>query len=260
MAATTRSLSTRTMPVPGNEVVVVEQFLSVLPGGGYRAAVAHRARMESSMYLYSTSVRLGSANPGKVMEWALGLTRKINEISEVPTALWTTVMSPAMGSLAWTAVVKDLAVIEATETKLAADPGYIDLVNQGLALASSADPVDQMVMRLVHGDRDAGRIDAHYASTVMANLAPGNLVAGIELGVDLAQRAKKITGCPTSFAVAVTGGYGAVMWVSLAETIQQLQAASEALDSDADFAKVLDKEAGKAYLPGATQAITRKVA
>jgi hypothetical protein len=34
-------------------------------------------------------------------------------------------MSPAMGSLAWTSVVSDFAVIEDTETKLAADPGYL---------------------------------------------------------------------------------------------------------------------------------------
>jgi hypothetical protein len=210
-------------------------------------------------YLYSTAVRPGVANPIKVMEWAMSLTQKINEISEVPTSLWTSVMSPGMGSLAWTAVVSDLAIIEATETKLAADPGYGALVDQGLALISS-DPVDQMLMQLAHGDRDATQIDAHYALTVRANLAPGAMAAGVELGVDLAQRVKKITGRPTSFAVAVTGDYGAVMWVSLAETIQQVQAANEALHSDADFAKAVDQEAAKTYLPGATQTVSRKVA
>lgn len=210
------------------------------------------------MYLYSTSVRPGMANPVKVMEWALSMTEKINQISAVPSALWTSVMSPAMGTLAWTSVVSDLAIIEATEAKLAADPGYMALVDEATALLST-DPADQMLMRLVHGDRDAASIDAHYASTVRATLAPGSMGAGIELGVDLAQRVKKITGRPTSFAVSVTGDYGAVMWVSLAETIEQLQAANEALDSDAEFSKAVDNEAGKAYLPGATQTISRKV-
>ena len=83
---------------------------------------------------------------------------------------------------------------------------------------------------------------------------------GIELGVEIAQQAKQITGRPTSFAVSVTGAYGDVMWVSLAETIQQLQAANEALNSNEEFSKGLDKEAAKAYLPGATQTISRKVA
>jgi hypothetical protein len=211
------------------------------------------------MYLYSTAVRSGIANPVKVMDWALRMTQKINQISEVPTALWTSVMSPAVGSLAWTAVVSDLAVIEDTETKLAADPGYMALVDEATALMST-DPADQMLMQLVHGDRDAASIDAHYASTVRATVAPGSMRTGIELGVDLAQKVKQITRLPTSFAVGVTGDYGAVMWVSLAETIQQVQAANEALNADEDFSKAVDKDAAKAYLPGATQTITRKVA
>jgi hypothetical protein len=116
------------------------------------------------------------------------------------------------------------------------------------------------LMQLVHGDRDAASIDAHYATTVRATVAPGSMRTGIELGVDLAQKVKQITGLPTSFAVGVTGDYGAVMWVSLAETIQQVQAANEALNANEDFSKAVDKDAGKAYLPGATQTISRKVA
>ena len=78
--------------------------------------------------------------------------------------------------------------------------------------------------------------------------------------MDLAQRVKQITGRPTSFAAGVTGDYGGVMWVSLAETLQQVQAANEALNTDEDFSKALDKDAAKVYLPGAEQTITRKVA
>jgi hypothetical protein len=211
------------------------------------------------MYLYSTSVRSGLVDPAKVMQWAVSLTQKINQISEVPTVLWTSAMSPGMGTFAFTAVVRDFAQIEATETKLAADPGYATLVQEGIGLLS-ADPVDQLLMQLVHGDRDAASIDAQYAQTVRATVAPGVMEKGIELGVDLAQRVKKITGRPTSFAVGITGDYGSVMWVSLAENIQQLQAATEALNADRDFARAVDHEASKAYLPGAVQTVTRKVA
>jgi hypothetical protein len=211
------------------------------------------------MYLYSTSARSGVASPVKVMEWALNMTEKINQISEVRTSLWTSAMSPAMGTMAWTSVVSDLAIIEDTEAKLAADPGYTDLVGQATALLST-DTADQTLMQLVHADPDAAAIDARYASTTRATLAPGSMVAGIDLGVELAQMVKKITGRPTSFAVSVTGDYGAVMWVSMAETIQELQASIEALNSNADFGKAVDNKAGKAYLPGATETISRKVA
>jgi hypothetical protein len=211
------------------------------------------------MYLYSTSVRSGVANPAHVMEWAIRMTEKINQIGEVPSALWTAAMSPAMGTLAWTAVVSDLAIIEETEAKLGTDPGYLALVEEAMPLLS-ADAADQRLMQLVHSDPNVARGDVRYASTVRATLSPGSARRGIDLGVEIAQKAKQITGRPTSFAVSVTGAYGDVMWVSLAETIQQLQAADEALNADEEFSKRLDEEAATAYLPGATQTISRKVA
>ena len=60
--------------------------------------------------------------------------------------------------------------------------------------------------------------------------------------------------------MGVTGDYGAIMWISLAETIQQLQAANEALNSDEGFIKTVDEKASKRYLPAATQVISRKIA
>jgi hypothetical protein len=212
------------------------------------------------MYLYSTALRPGTANPIKVMDWAMRMTEKINQIGEVPSTLWTATMSPGLGSLAWTSVVPDLSIIEDTETKFAADPAYVALTDEASSLLSGSAPADQQLMQLVHADADAAHINVQYASTVRGVLAPGAARAGIELGVELAKRAKEITGRPTSFAVGVTGDYGAVMWVSLAETIQQVQAANEALDAHEDFAKLLDKEASKTYLPGATQTISRKLA
>jgi len=210
------------------------------------------------MYLYSTSVRPGAASPVKVMDWAIKMTEKVNQIGEVPTSLWTSAMSPSMGTLAWTSVVSDLAVVEATETKLAADSGYLALVEEASGFMSG-EAADQRLMQLLHADPDAANMNAHYASTVRATVAPGAMRAGIEAGIELAQQARKVTGRPTSFAVGVTGDYGEVMWVSLSETVQQLQAANEALNANEDFAKAVDKEAGKLYLPGATQTISRKI-
>jgi hypothetical protein len=126
------------------------------------------------------------------------------------------------------------------------------------ALLASELP-DQMVMQLVHGDRDAAKIDARYAMSNMAALAAGSMQAGIEFGIELAQRGKKITGLPTSFAVSVTGDSGTVSWTALAETMQQLEAGNKALRADKEFAKMIDKEAGKMFQPGGLATITRKI-
>ena len=144
------------------------------------------------MYLYSTALRPGSANPIKVMDWALRMTEKINQIGEISSTLWTATMSPGLGTLAWTSVVPDLSIIEDTETKFAADPAYVALIDEasGLSLSEAA---DQQLMQLVHADTDAAHINVQYATTVRGVLAPGAARAGIELGVELAKRAKEIT-------------------------------------------------------------------
>ena len=70
----------------------------------------------------------------------------------------------------------------------------------------------------------------------------------------------KITGCPTSFCLSMTGAYGAVEWISVYRSIEQLQRGQETLGADAEFAQYLDKELSKTYLPGAIQTAWRKVA
>ena len=116
-------------------------------------------------------------------------------------------------------------------------------------------------MRFVHADPDGASATPQFASVVQAVLAPGHTVTGIELGVEIAQRAKAITGRPTSFGASVTGTYGGVGWISLYDSMDQVQQANEALAADADFAALLDAKASAAYLAGAsTQTLHRKIA
>lgn len=210
-------------------------------------------------YLFTRSARLAPGNVPAAMAWAVQMTEKVNAIAETRVSLWSTVMSPELGRLIWSTIVDDLAVLTATDEKLMADGGYHDLAAQGAEFSSDAGIEDGLV-RFVHADPD-GVATARYATLVRAVLAPGASVKGIELGVRLAQQAKAITGRPTSFGASQTGVYGEVGWIALYDSIEQVQAASEALAADAGFAKTLDEEASKAYLAGhSTQTISRKIA
>ncbi len=203
------------------------------------------------MYLFSRNVRLGAGNPEKQLAWALKMTEKVNQISEVPVSLWTTVFSPGSGRLVWSAMIEDLVTLETTMNKLVADSGYVSLVEEGAAHASG-DPIDDGLLQIVFADPKAAEIDRQYALVVRATLAPGGMVKGIELGVETAQLASKITGSPTSFATAMTGGYGTVAWLSLYASIADLQHAGDAIAADTSFNQKVDKELSKVYLPGVT--------
>ena len=210
------------------------------------------------MYLFSRAVRLGSGNPEKQLAWALKITEKVNQISEVPVSLWTTVFSPSTNRLAWTAIIEDLVTLETAENKLIADSGYLSLVEEGAAHASG-DPVDDGLLQFVFADPKATEIEAQYAFTVQATVAPGCMVRGMELGVETAQRVGQITGAPSSFAIAATGPYGAVEFISVYTSIEELQRGQETIAADAGFNQNVDKELSKVYLPGAVQTAFRRI-
>jgi hypothetical protein len=211
------------------------------------------------MYLFTRNVRLGAGNPEKQMGWALKITEKVNQLAATPVSLWTTVLSPESGRLVWSSIIEDLAQIETTMDKLIADPGYVSLVEEGGAHAAG-DPVDDRLLQFVFVDPKAADFESQYAGVVQATAAPGGLVKGTELGVETAQLAGKITGCPTSFASGVTGAYGGVEWITLYSSIAEVQRAGDALAADPSFAQKVDKELSKVYLPGAaTQTLLRRI-
>lgn len=212
------------------------------------------------MYLFTRTVRLAPGNLDQAMAWSVRITEKVNQLSETPVALWSTVLSPRVGTLAWTTVVEDLKTLETGEGKLMADGGYLDLVNQG-ATFSSGDTIDDTVIQLVATEIDTTGTPRPYASVVRSVLAPGAMASGIELGVEIAQQVKKTTGCPCSFGVTATGPYGGVVWITGYDSIEQLQRAEEAITADAGFIGLIDQKASKAYAPGtAEQAIYRRIA
>ena len=84
-------------------------------------------------------------------------------------------------------------------------------------------------MQVVHADAiDVDRQPA-YVAEVAATVTSGNGVRGIELGVEIAQTARTLTGSPTSFSIATTGAYGAVAWHTAFDSITDLQRGQEAL-------------------------------
>jgi hypothetical protein len=210
------------------------------------------------MYLFTRSLRLGQGHLREAMGWSANVTDKVNQITELDVSLWTSAYSPGLGTLVWTSMVESLAVLETSEAKLMADDGYLSVVEEG-AKFDSGQAIDDNLLQLVFADPDGANTQPQYATVVQAVLALGSMTRGIELGVEIAQRVKKTTGRPTSFGVTATGTYGGVEWISVHDSIEQLQAAEEALSADTVFAKLLDAEASKAYQPGATQMVYRRI-
>ncbi len=205
------------------------------------------------MYLFYRSARMGAGDIREQMSWATKVTEKVNQISETPVTLWTSVFSPGQGTLVWTTMVEHLHTLESNFDKLLADEGYLDLVAQAAKWESSS-PIDDGLIQYLTTPEEREQPPA-YSTVVTATLAPGSFTHGVEVGLEIAQRAQKITGIPVQFAIATTGAYGEIGWLAGYDSIEQLEQGQQALNGDPTFAAYLDAEAKNSYLPGSAKQI-----
>jgi hypothetical protein len=211
------------------------------------------------MYLFSRTARLRPGDTRESMAWALAITEKVNQITSLDVGLWTTVLSPGVGTLSWSAVVENLTQLEDAEAKLMVDDGYLDLLDQG-ARFSSGEAVNDVVGQIVSGELDPSRQPTH-AAVVGAELAPGGFAKGIEAGIEIAARAAKLSGLPTVFMVASTGTYGGVAWLTTASSLEALERGEQATNGDPEFIRYIDEVASKVYqAQGTTQTLFRRIA
>lgn len=210
------------------------------------------------MYLFTRTGRLGRGTSVRAStEWALTITEKVNQIVSIDVSLWTTILSPAQGTLVWSSMVPDLQSLEDADAKLMVDDTFVSLLDQGTQLLENG--VDDAVAQLVSGDVDP-ELNPQYVAVVRSELTTGGFAKGIEAGIEIAQRATTISGLPTSFFVSSTGKYGGVSWVSPAQSLGQLEAADARINADAGFLAYLDQVAPAAFVPGiTTQAIYRRI-
>jgi hypothetical protein len=185
------------------------------------------------------------------------MTEKVNQISETKVSLWTTFMSPGVNTLFWTTFAEELATLEGMNDKLMTDSGYLMLLEQG-ARYVSGDPINDVLMQVVHADEIDVNKQPAYIAEVAAAVTSGNGVRGIELGIEIAVAAKKLTKAPVSFSVASTGAYGAVAWHTGFDSITDVQRGQEAL-MDPAFLQLIDTKAKDVYQPAATQTIYRRL-
>jgi hypothetical protein len=212
------------------------------------------------MYLFSRRARLAPGNTREAMTWATAITEKVNQITGLNVGLYALTFSPEVGTLSWSTFVPDLPTLEAANDKLLVDDAYVSMVDAGAKFALGG--ADDTLLQIAYGEPDPTR-QIEYATTVQAVCANGSVTRGIELGIEIAQRAEKIVGTPVLFATAATGSYGAVGWLSGYGDADALERSQQALAADAKFGEFIDKNVRGVYAdePSETrQLIYRRIA
>lgn len=209
------------------------------------------------MHVFSRTITMAPGDVRKQMEWAVRITEKVNQISEIPIRLWSVVMSGDAGQLGWGLSVPTLSSLETLDDKLMADSGYLDLVTEGATYIKSG-PTD-MLVQLLHMDPAINVDHTQYIQTATAVASPGELAAAVEVGTEIAQRASAVSGCPGTFGVHALGTMGAVQWSTYFESIEQYERATEAVNADAAFQQLTNRRTEGLFIGTATLALVRKI-
>ncbi len=202
------------------------------------------------MYLFSRQGRISGGHTREALEWAVGITELANQITGLGVSLYSQVYSPAFGTMVWSCFVPDLATLEAGGDKLLADDAFVAADDKGASLTDGG--YDDALFQVLYGEPDPNRPE--YVTAVRAVCRNGKLARGLEIGVEAAQRAEKLTGTRGMFLMETTGDYGAVEWVQGHTDVKAMEAAQAALATDPSWLAYIDKEVADCYVeaPGAT--------
>jgi hypothetical protein len=202
------------------------------------------------MYLFT---RAGRFMPGQIRETAefvRAVTEKVRQETGLEVHVWTSTMSPELGTTMWATFVEDLGRIE-----LMVSDSFLDLVEKGNRLL--AGPLTDRLAQVVHGEPPSGP-PANYLSVAQATAANGQVQAALAGGVEIAEAATRITGAPTVFVVDTTGPFGGCRWGTRFADIGELQRAEAALMADDSWLELIDR-VGPAYMQDAHQSIYRRI-
>jgi hypothetical protein len=190
------------------------------------------------MYLFSRRGRVTAGAVNDALAWAAQFPGLVKNVSGLDVELWSQVLSPEVGTLAWTTFVPDIATLETAMDKLQADPTYVAEGDRGLQFMPGG--IDDNLAVLVHGDLDPER-RLEYVMVTEGRLASGRMGKGISTAVEISTKVQEITGIPASVFTSTTGAIDEVAWMVGYTNVAEMDTATAAIAGDPSFTKFIDE-------------------
>jgi hypothetical protein len=205
-----------------------------------------------AMYLFTRRRTIQSGKATEAIGWSIETAVKAAQIAGVAVTPWTSMWGEDVGTVVWSAFVDDLAALEQAGDKLTIDGAFNQRIAEAEPMFST--PVVDSLAQIIHGQPAAEA--PQYVSVVEARIAPGHFSDGLATAIEIAEAAERIGGRPTGVALATTGPYGGIAWMTGFPDIQALEAGEAAVSSDPSFVALVDR-AGTCYQTDTQQAIYR---
>ncbi len=214
-----------------------------------------RERGVTNMYVFQRQLRvMGGAN---AIGWAMEITHRVQEVTEMPVALWLGQVGFPNGTIAWSAPVDGMGQLGEMNDKIQADETLSKLVvDHGRDYVVDVMP-DRLSM-VIHGEVTGSAPVGSYIGGVVANAAPGKWVAAGEWAPKIASMYTEITDKPVVVTTTTAGNMGEFSWYVRHEDGASIDAAVTATMTHEGYNAELDKS-GDLFQPGATWAYARRI-
>jgi len=208
------------------------------------------------MYLFQRQLRLmGGAS---AIGWAMEVTSRVQEIGEMPVALWVGAAGVPTGTIMWSAPVDGMAAVASMNDRLDADDHLKKLVvDHGRDFVVEVMP-DRLSM-VIHGEITGEAPIGSYVGGVTANAAPGQWGAAGAWAPKIADMYTEITGRPVVVTTTTAGSMGEFSWYARHEDAASIDAATAATFGSEEYGAELDRSGGL-FQPGAAWVFARRIA
>lgn len=209
------------------------------------------------MHLFTRTRQIDVLQEPEGFALATEMAHVASTVMGLEVIAWASVYGLPLGTVVYSARVESQTAVAAGLAKLSADAAYQRLIEEGgrrLYVGPGEDAIGEIVS--VAG---TGESTANLASVVVAQCAPGRIAEAAAWGVDILSHASKLTGLDGFFVRNLYGAWATLVWISVAETMDEIDGAAAAQAADATFLERID-DGGPLFRPGsASQRLLRRL-
>lgn len=204
------------------------------------------------MYLFSRAVTL-RGSPRRVGPWVQQITAYVREHSSLDAAAWRADFGHPIGTMVWTARVDSHAALAEATGRLAADEGYLDLLESGQDLIVA--PGEDSLREMLHGAAGDPPPVGSTATVTEATALVDRMADAIGWGVEMAEHVEQVTDAPVSLSRNVYGTLGRLTWIGIQPDAAATDATNAKLSADPGYLSRMTGTAGL-FLPGSGHVAT----
>lgn len=210
------------------------------------------------MHLFTRTVTMTGSLP-KAMAYAVDIRGHASELIGQDIGLWMANFGAPHGTMVWSTRVDGLGHLAEMNTTLMSDQGYLDKLEAGAEFRGM--PGSDALARPLNADfGDATPPVGAVAMATTASAAYGRLTDAVGWGLEIAAHASEVGGVPVIVLAAAFGDFGQLGWLSVAPDAATAQSATDAVNADEGYLKMLDA-GGELFSPGsAHRMMTTRIA